>query len=58
MEKRDGQSGDEIVPGVRENSGTQTATKESEKAKERAVDRQEKHTPHTFVSMRGTECNC
>ena len=58
MEKRDGQSGNEIVPAVRKNSSAQTAAKESEQAEERAVDCEQKHASHTFVSMCRTERDC
>src|SRR5438045_3984515 len=57
MEKRDGQSGNEIVPTMRKNSSAQTAAKKSKQAKERAVDCEQKHASRTFVSMRRTECN-
>ena len=58
MERRDGQTGDEIMPTVRENSGAQTATKESEHAEERAIYREQKHISNAFVSMRSAKRNC
>ena len=57
FEKCEHQTREEILPGMREDAGTQTAPKEREQTEERAEDCKQDHVACALVSVRCTEEN-
>src|ERR1700749_5171479 len=57
VKKRDHQSGESIVPAVRENSRPQIFPKQREQTEQRAEFCQEEHCARSFIPMRNSKHN-
>src|ERR1035437_7494327 len=54
-EQGEGQTGDEIMPGMREDAGAQAAAIDCEQAKEQAEDGEQDHVARALIAMRAAE---